>query len=91
MKLIAMQCTYVLEINGKRFLFNTNKTSDDNLLFNYFHSDKCRDTKMQYLEILVFFMRSICFHTFLLWRKAAIVLSQMIKTLSAIHYIVQTT
>ena len=64
MKLITMQRTYVLEINGKQFLFNTNKIGYDNLLFNYFHSDKCRDTKLEYLEILVFFMTSICFHTF---------------------------
>ena len=64
MKLITMQRTYVLEINGKQFLFNTNKIGYDNLLFNYFHSDKCRDTKLQYLEILVFLMTSICFHTF---------------------------
>ena len=64
MKLITMQRTYVLEINGKQFSFNTNKIGYDNLLVNYFHSDKCRDTKMLYLEILGFSMASICFHTF---------------------------
>lgn len=55
MKSVIMQDSSILEINGKHFSLNTTNIVYDDLLFNYFHSDKCRDTKMQNLEILVIF------------------------------------
>ena len=42
---INIQHSSVLELNGKHFSFTTNKIGYDNLLFSYFHSDKCKDTK----------------------------------------------